>query len=114
MIAAEQQKAIGEICRAFSRKLDTGAKPGPFLIELIRAFPEPSPLQKKIIKETRRAFGRASQVEKPRPIWEEILTVLCSWGDITEEADVLSHLMTIAEWAEAPGGPHATNPLGGG
>ena len=100
-ISDEQRKAIGEICRAFSRKLDRGAKPGPFLIELIKAFPEPSLLQKKIIKETRRAFARASEMEQPRPIWEEILMILCAWGDTIEETDVLFRLMSIANLKEA-------------
>ena len=108
-ITAEQQKAIGEICRAFSRKLDTGAKPGPFLIELIEAFPDPAPLQKKIIRETRRAFERASQAENPRPILEEILTELCSWGDTIEETDVLSHLRAITESGSYNRATHATN-----
>jgi hypothetical protein len=106
---AEQQKAIGEICRAFSRKLDAGAKPGPFLIELIKAFPDPTPLQKKIIKETRRAFGKASQAEKPRPMLEEILTVLCAWGDTIEETDVLSHLKAITESGSYMRETRATN-----
>lgn len=96
-ITAEQQKAIGEICRAFSRKLDSGAKPGPFLIELINGFPDPSALQKKIVRETRLAFRRAAQAEKPRLIWEELLTVLCGWGDTIKEAEVLSHLVGITE-----------------
>ena len=96
-IAAEQQKVIGEICRAFSRKLDRGAKPGPFLMELIKTFPDPSPLQRKIIKETRRAFKRASEAENPRPMLEAILVVLCAWGDKIEETDVLSHLTAITE-----------------
>src|SRR5438105_3139091 len=108
-ITAEQQKAIGEICRRFARKLDTGAKPGPFLIELINTFPEPTPLQKKIISETRRAFDRASQAEKPKPMLEEILTVLCSWGDTIEETDVLSHLMAITESGSYMDKTHATN-----
>jgi hypothetical protein len=95
-MTAEHQKAIGEICRAFARKLRTGAKPGPFLIELIKAFPDPTPLQKKIIRETRRAFRRASQAENPKPILEEVLIALCAWGDTIEETDVLSRLMSIA------------------
>ena len=98
-ISPEQQKAIGEICRAFARKFERGGKPGPFLIELIKAFPDPTPLQKKIITETRRAFDRASHAEKPRPLLEEILTALCSWGDTVEETDVLNHLMAIQESA---------------
>jgi hypothetical protein len=109
MITAEQQKAIGEICRAFARKLDTGAKPSPFLIELIKTFPDPTPLQKKIIKETRRAFDKASQAEKPRPMLEEILMVLCSWGDTIEETDVLSHLMAITESGSYMRETHATD-----
>jgi hypothetical protein len=108
-ITAEQQTAIGEICRAFSRKLDTGAKPGPFLIELIKAFPDPAPLQKKIIRETRRAFDRASQVENPRPILEEILTMLCSWGDTIAETEVLSRLMAITESGSYKRETQATN-----
>ena len=108
-ITAEQQKAIGEICRAFSRRLDAGAKPGPFLIELIKTFPEPTPLQKKILRETRRAFERASQAEKPRPMLEEILRVLCAWGDTIEETDVLSHVMRITESGSSMRERHATN-----
>jgi hypothetical protein len=108
-ITAEQQKAIGKICRAFSRKLDKGAKPGPFLIELIETFPDPTPLQKKIIKETRRTFARASQAEKPSPMLEEILMVLCSWGDTLEETDVLSHLTAITESGSYLRETHARN-----
>jgi hypothetical protein len=108
-ITAEQHKAIGEICCAFTRRLDAGAKPGPFLIELIRMFPEPTPLQKKILRETRRAFERASQAEKPRPMLEEILRVLCAWGDTIEETDVLSHLMAITESGSYMREMHATN-----
>lgn len=108
-ITPEQQKAIGEICRAFSRKLDSGAKPGPFLIALINGFPDPSPLQKKIVRETRLAFGRASQAEKPRPIWEEILTVLCAWGDTIKEVEVLSDLMAITESGRYMRERYATN-----
>jgi hypothetical protein len=111
MITAEQQKAIAEICRAFSRKLDRGAKPGRFLIELIKTFPDPTPLQKKIIKETRRTFERASQAENPRPMLEEILTVLCAWGDTVEETNVLSHLMAITESGGYVRETHATNRL---
>lgn len=96
-ITTEQQQAIGEICRAFSRKLEAGANPGPFLIELIKLFPDPSRLQKNIIKEIRRAFERAKQAENPRPILEEILTVICGWGDTIEETDVLAHLKAITE-----------------
>jgi hypothetical protein len=97
MITTEQQEAIGEICRACSRKLSKGTNPGPFLIALIKLFPDPSPLQKKIIKETRRAFERAKEAEKPRPILEEILTLLCGWGDTIEETDVLDCLKAITE-----------------
>ena len=108
-ITAEQQKAIGEICRAFSRKLDKGAKPGPFLIELIKMFPEPTPLQKKILRETRRAFERASEAEKPRPMLEEILRVLCAWGDTIEETDVHSRLVAITESGSYIRERHTTN-----
>lgn len=69
--------------------------PGPFLIELIKAFPDPAPLQNMIVKATRQAFERASQAENPRPILEEILIVLCGWGDTIEEKDVLAHLEAI-------------------
>jgi hypothetical protein len=108
-ITTEHQKAIGEICRAFSRKLDAGAKPGPFLIELIKGFPDPTPLQKKIISEARITFERASQAENPKPTQEEILTVLCGWGDTIEETDVLSHLMAITESGSYMRETHATN-----
>jgi hypothetical protein len=97
MITPEQQDAIGEICRAFSRKLSKGSNPGPFLIELIKLFPDPSPLQKKIIKEIRRAFERAKEAEKSKPVLEEILTLLCGWGDTIEEPDVLDCLKAISE-----------------
>jgi len=107
-ITPEQQKAIGEICRAFSRKLDTGAKPGPFLIELIKEFPDPTPLQKKIMRETRRAFESAARAENSRPILEEILMVLCSWGDTIEETDVLSYLRAIEESGSYMREAHAT------
>jgi hypothetical protein len=108
-ITAEQQKAIGEICRAFTRKLDKGARPGSFLIELIKTFPDPTPLQENIIRETQLAFERASHAEKPRPMLEEILTVLCSWGDTIEETDVLSHLMAITESGSSIREMDATN-----
>ena len=108
-ITAEQQKAIGEICRAFSRKLDTGAKPGPFLIALINAFPDPEPVQKRILRETQRAFERASQAENPRTILEEILMVLCGWGDTIEEKDVLFHLVAITESGSYMRATHAKN-----
>lgn len=98
VITSEQQKAIGEICCAFSRKLSKGAKPGPFLLELIRLFPDPSPIQKKILKQTRRAFARANEAEKPQPILEKILTLLCGWGDTLEEQEVLAKLKTITEF----------------
>jgi len=96
-INAEQQVTIGEICRAFSRKLDTGSKPGPFLMELLKLFPDPSPLQKKILREARRGFETAKKAEKPRPMLEEILIVLCSWGDTLEETQVLAYLQAITE-----------------
>jgi hypothetical protein len=96
-ITSEQQKAIGEICHVFSRKLDRGGKPGPFLIELIKLFPDPSPLQKKILKQTRRAFDKAKSAETPRPILEEILVVLCSWGDTLEETQVLAYMEAISQ-----------------
>jgi hypothetical protein len=108
-ITAEQHKAIGEICCAFTRRLDAGAKPGPFLIELIKMFPEPRPLQKKILRKTRRAFERASQAEKSRPMMEEILRVLCAWGDTIEETDVLSRLMAITESGSYIRETHTTN-----
>ena len=108
-ITAEQHKAIGEICCAFARRLDAGAKPGPFLIELIKAFPDPTPLQTNIITETQRAFEKASQAEKPRPMLEEILRVLCAWGDTIEEADVLSHLVAITESGSYMRERHTTN-----
>ena len=97
MITTEQQRAIGEICRAFSRKLSKGAKPGPFLKELIRMFPEPSPLQKQIMEETRRAFKRAEEIENSTPLWEQILTLLCAWGDTMEEEELLVNLKAVAE-----------------
>ncbi|MEP6699185.1 MAG: hypothetical protein ABJB09_05580 [Verrucomicrobiota bacterium] len=98
MITGEQQRSIGEICRALSRRLETGAKkPGPFLKELIKTFPDPSPLQKKIIRETRQAFGKASEAEQARPIMEEIVDVICGWGDTLEEGEVLAHLQAITE-----------------
>lgn len=96
-ITLEQQKAIGEICRAFTRKLEKGGKPGPFLIELIKAFPDPSPVQKKIIQQSRRAFETATRLENPTPIHDKILQVICGWGDTLEEPDVLSHLTAIAK-----------------
>ena len=108
-ITAEQQKAIGEICRAFARKLDKGGMPGPFLIELIKTFPDPTPLQENIIRETQLAFERASRAEKPRPMLEEILTELCSWADTIEETDVLSHLMEITESGSSIRKMDATN-----
>src|SRR6266576_1653132 len=96
-ITSEQHKALGEICHVFSRKLDRGGKPGPFLIGLIKLFPDPFPLQKKILRETRRAFDKAKNAEKPRPILEEILVVLCSWGDTLEEAQVLAYMESISQ-----------------
>ena len=95
-ITPDQQKAIGEICRAYTRKLEKGGKPGPFLIELIRTFPHPSPVQKKIIQQSRRAFETATRLENPRPIHDKILQVVCGWGDTLEEPEVLSHLTAIA------------------
>jgi len=96
-ITAEQQTAIGEICRAFTRKLESGTKPGPFLIELTRLFPDPSPLQKKILRETRRACDKAKKVEDHRRILEEILIVLCRWGDTLEESQVLACMKAITD-----------------
>ena len=96
-INAEQQKAIAEICRAFSRKIEKGARPGPFVIELTRLFPSPSPLQKKILRETRRACDKVKQAERCGPMLEEILMVLCSWGDTLEETQVLAYMEAITE-----------------
>ena len=96
-ITAEQEKIIGEICRAFARKVDSGSKPGPFLIELTKLFPDPSPLQKKILRETRRAFRETKETESPKGMLEEILMVLCSWGDTLEETQVLAYMQAIAE-----------------
>jgi hypothetical protein len=101
-ITFEQQKAIGEICRAFSRKLEKGAAPGPFLIELIRMFPEPSPLQRDIMAEIRRAFKRAEETGNPRSLLEKILTLLCAWGDTIDENDLLDQLKGIAAPGVAP------------
>lgn len=101
-ITAEQHKAIGEICCAFSRRLSKGAKPGPFLIELTKLFPDPSPIQKKILKEARRAFAKANEVEKPQPILEEILTLLCAWGDTLDEPQVLGNLKAVTNSSVTP------------
>ncbi len=95
-VTADQRRAIGEICRALSKRLDSGAKPGAIVNALIETFPDPSPQQEKILKEISRAFRKANELERPMPMFERILGVVCSWGDTTEESEVLIQLEEIA------------------
>ena len=94
-ISPEQLHAIGEICRVFSRRLERGGRPGVIVTELIETFPEPSFVQKNILAELRHSLRKAGESENPKPIYEEILTVLCAWGDTMEEDEVLESLRAI-------------------
>jgi hypothetical protein len=95
-ISPEQLHAIGEICRVFSRRLERGAGPGVIVTELIETFPEPSLVQKSILSELRHSLRKAGESENPKSVYQEILTVLCAWGDTMEEDEVLESLATIS------------------
>lgn len=95
-ITSEQIRAIGEICRALSARIERGGKPGPVVEILLKEFPAPSPLQKKILSEVKVSLRKATAGERPRHIYEDVASVLCDWGDTIEEDEVLQSLKAIA------------------
>jgi len=95
-ITPEQLHAIGEICRVFSRRLERGGRPGVIVTELIETFPEPSFVQNNILAELKHSLRKASESDNPKLTYEEILTVLCAWGDTMEEDEVFESLRAIA------------------